>query len=211
MTAIEIWNEKIGTQVVKALKSNFFEAYYCSTKKEAKEKILSLIPENDIVSWGGCRTMEEIGVIEEMKSGKYNVIDRDTAKTPDEKFAMMHQALLCGTYLSGTNAVTQDGKLFNIDSVGNRAAAITFGPKSVIIACGMNKIVKDAADALSRTRNIAAPINAQRFDIKTPYKINGKCVDCGSPDSICNVFVTTRHSKPQGRIKVVLIGENFGF
>ena len=91
MTAIEIWNEKIGTQVVKALKSNFFEAYYCSTKKEAKEKILSLIPENDIVSWGGCRTMEEIGVIEEMKSGKYNVIDRDTAKTPDTKFTMMHQ------------------------------------------------------------------------------------------------------------------------
>lgn len=113
--------------------------------------------------------------------------------------------------MSGTNAVTQDGKLFNIDNVGNRTAAITFGPKSVIIACGMNKIVKDAADALSRTRNIAAPINAQRFDIKTPCKINGKCVDCGSPDSICNVFVTTRHSKPQGRIKVVLIGENFGF
>lgn len=115
--------------------------------------------------------------------------------------------------MSGTNAVTQDGKLFNIDSVGNRTEAITFGAKSVIIACGMNKILNDAADALSHTHthNIAAPINIQRFDIKTPCKINGKCVDCGSPDSICNVFVTTRHSKPQGRIKVVLIGENFGF
>ena len=113
--------------------------------------------------------------------------------------------------MSGPNAVTQDGKLFNIDSVENRTAAITFGAKSVIIACGMNKILNDAADALYRTRNIAAPINAQRFDIKTPCKINGKCVDCSSPDSICNVFATTRHPKPQGRIKLVLIGENFDF
>ena len=211
MTAVETWYEKIGAQVVKALNSNFFEAYYCSNKKDAKEKVLSLIPENDTISWGGCKTMEEIGVIEEMKSGKYNVIDRDTAKTPEEKASIMHQALLCGTYLSGTNAVTENGQLLNIDSNGIRTAAIIYGPKNVIIACGMNKIVKDTADALSRARNIAAPVNAQRFDIKTPCKINGKCADCNSPDCICNVFVTTRHSKPQGRIKVVLIGENLGF
>lgn len=211
MTATEIWNEKIGAQVVKALEANRFEAYYCATRQEAKQKILSLIPKSETVSWGGCQTMEELGVIEEIKNGGYSVIDRDTAKSQEERTELMRKALLCGTFLSGTNAITQDGQLLNIDGNGNRVAAITYGPKNVIIACGTNKIVRNIDDALVRARTVAAPVNAQRFDIKTPCKITGKCADCNSADCICNVFVTTRHSKPAGRIKVVIVGEALGF
>lgn len=211
MTAKEIWNEKIGAQVVKALEANRFEAYYCADRNEAKQKILSLIPKDETVSWGGCLTMEEIGVIDELRNGGYSVIDRETAKTPEERAELMRNALLCGTFLSGTNAITESGQLVNIDGNGNRAAALIYGPKRVIIACGTNKIVRSAEDALIRARTIAAPINAQRFDIKTPCTITGKCADCSSDDCICNVFVTTRRSKPAGRIKVVIIGETLGF
>lgn len=211
MTAKEIWNEKIGAQVVKALEANRFEAYYCADRNEAKQKILSLIPRDETVSWGGCLTMEEIGVIDEVRKGGYSVIDRETAKTPEERAELMRNALLCGTFLSGTNAITESGQLVNIDGNGNRAAALIYGPKRVIIACGTNKIVRSAEDALIRARTIAAPVNAQRFDIKTPCTITGKCADCSSDDCICNVFVTTRRSKPTGRIKVVIIGETLGF
>ena len=123
----------------------------------------------------------------------------------------MRKSLLCGTCVSGTNAITQDGQLLNIDRNGNRVAEITYGPKNVISACGTNKSVRNIDDALVRAQTVAAPVNAQRFDIKTPCKITGKCADCNSADCICNVFVTTRHSKPAGRIKVVIVGEALGF
>lgn len=206
----QIRNEKLGASLVKALEARHFEAYYCATKEEAKEKILSLIPATDVVSWGGSMTMEDLGVIEAVKKSN-KVIDRDTAKTPEERVKLMHEAFFCDTYLSSTNAITQDGELLNIDGNGNRVAAMIYGPKSVVIACGMNKVCGNLEAAEDRARNVAAPINAQRFNLETPCCKTGKCADCKSTQSICNVFVRTRQSKPEGRIKVVLIGESLGF
>lgn len=206
----KIRNDKLGQCLVKALKSRHFDAYYCSTKDEAKEKILSLIPKDDLVAWGGSMTMVDLGIIENVKKTN-KVIDTDAAKDAEEKIEMRRKSLLCDTYLCGTNAITEDGILVNVDGTGNRVAAMCFGPKNVIVAIGMNKVVKTEADALSRARNIAAPINSQRFDMNTPCKTTGECANCKSEQSICNYIVTTRQSRPTDKIKIVLIGESMGF
>ena len=204
-------NEKIGKKVCDALNSRGFCACYCNTKQDALIKALSFIPEGKTVSWGGCKSAEEIGLIEAVKNGNYTVLDRDTAQTPEERQQIMKQALTCDVFLTGTNAITETGELVNIDGMGNRVAAMTYGPNSVIVIAGMNKMVSNVMDAANRARTTAAPINAQRFDIKTPCKIDGVCHDCNSPDSICSYIVRTRRCKPEGRIKVILVGESLGF
>lgn len=210
MTAFQQRNDKLGPLVVKALEARRFEAYYCATAQEALCKIMELIPADHTVAWGGSATMEQLGVIEAVRRER-KVIDRETAKTPQEKVQMMREGLLSDTFLLGANALTEDGELYNIDSNGNRVAALTFGPKSVIVAVGMNKVVRGEAAAWERCRSIAAPVNMQRFGLNTPCTLTGRCADCKSADSICNVFVRTRLCKPAGRIKVVLVGENLGF
>jgi L-lactate utilization protein LutB len=210
MTPKQTRYNKAGQKIVQALKSRKFDAYYCQTSKEAAEKILSLIPRTDVVSWGGSQTLQEIGVFPMLNEQQYRVLDRDRAKTPEERSAITRKALTCDTFLMSSNAVTQDGQLFNIDGAGNRLAAMIYGPKSVIVAVGMNKVVKTLADAESRARNYAAPMNCQRFDKKTPCCETGLCGDCRSDDSICTYLVATRLSNPKGRIKVILIGEDLG-
>ena len=208
---VSMRNEKIGKKVCEALNSRGFCACYCNTKQDALIKALSFIPEGKTVSWGGCKSAEEIGLIEAVKNGNYTVLDRDTAQTPEERQQIMKQALTCDVFLSGTNAITETGELVNIDGMGNRVAAMTYGPNSVIVIAGMNKLVSNVMDAANRARTTAAPINAQRFDIKTPCKIDGACHDCNSPDSICSYIVRTRRCKPEGRIKLILVGESLGF
>ena len=208
---VSMRNEKIGKKVCEALNSRGFCACYCNTKQDALIKALSFIPEGKTVSWGGCKSVEEIGLIEAVKNGNYAVLDRDTAQTPEERQQIMKQALTCDVFLTGTNAITETGELVNIDGMGNRVAAMTYGPNSVIVIAGMNKMVSNVMDAANRARTTAAPINAQRFDIKTPCKIDGACHDCNSPDSICSYIVRTRRCKPEGRIKVILVGESLGF
>lgn len=212
MTNAEVMrNQKLGPRVVQALEKRHFKAYYCETAQEAKDKVLSLIPEGDTVAWGGSMTLEQIGVVEELRSGKYTVIDRDTAATPEERVSLMRQALLADTYLASTNAMSEDGQLVNIDGNGNRVAAMIYGPKNVILVVGINKVVKTLEDAWARARNLAAPVNTQRFGLETPCSITGSCADCTSPDCICAYISTIRISRPAGKIKVVLVGENLGF
>ena len=200
-----------GPKTVEAMKKRHFDAYYCSTAAEAVEKALELIPKTDSVSWGGVMTVDELGLKQRLAQEGYTLIDRDTAKDPAEKQALMHQALSCGTFLMSSNAISEDGQLVNIDGIGNRVAALCFGPKQVIVVAGMNKVAADLDGAVSRARHIAAPANAQRFDGKTPCTVNGQCGDCTSPDCICSQMVITRFCKPAGRIKVVLVGEELGF
>ncbi len=212
MTPFEIRNDKFGPRVVEALKRRHFDAYYCSTKEQALEQALALIPEGVTVSWGGSATIDEIGLKDAVKSGNYEVIDRDAANTPEERWETMRQSLLCHTYLMSANAVSEDGQLFNIDGNGNRVAAMTFGPYNVVVVVGINKIVKTVEDAVSRARNTAAPINVQRFgELKTPCTLHGYCGDCISPNCCCAYLVTTRISRPAGKIKVIIVGENLGF
>ena len=199
-----------GPKVAEALKKRGFEAYYVSDNTQAVEKILQIIPKNHSVSWGGCMTMDALGLKEKFISNDYSIIDRDAAQSPDERELLMHKALNCGSFIMSSNAITEDGQLFNIDGKGNRVAALCYGPENVIVIAGMNKVVQDMDAAYSRVRGFAAPANAQRFDLDTPCKKIGECADCLSGSTICAQFVQTRICKPAGRIKVVLIGENLG-
>lgn len=202
--------DKKGPKVAENFNKRGFEAYYCPTKEDALAKAISLIPEEHVVSWGGSVSINDIGlrlyVLEHRQ-----VIDRDTAKTPEERQELLRKALLCDTYIMGTNAATEDGQLYNIDGTGNRVAALIFGPKQVIVIVGMNKVDPTLETAISRARTVASPMNMQRFSKKTPCAVTGMCADCLSPDSICNQMVRTRRCAPAGRIKVILVGENVGF
>ena len=202
--------DKSGARIAAALNRRNMEGYYCSTAAEAVEQVLALIPAGDVVSWGGAATVEELGIKDRLRGRNQPVIDRDTARTPDERMAMLHQALTCDTFLMSSNAISKDGQLVNIDGMGNRVAALCFGPRQVIVIVGMNKVAADLDGAIARARHIAAPANAQRFDGKTPCAANGQCANCTSPDCICSQIVVTRFCKPAGRIKVVLVGEDLG-
>lgn len=202
--------EKRGQVLVKNLRSRHFDAYYCDTKAEALERALELIPEGATVGWGGAMSAQEIGLMDAVKAGKYRAIDRDTASTPEERSAMMKQAMLADVFISGANGLSMDGQMVNIDGAGNRVAAIVYGPESILVIAGMNKAADTLEDALTRARTVAAPLNAQRFPIETPCKAAGSCADCKSPSSICNQILITRHCRPAGRIKFVLVGEDLG-
>lgn len=203
--------DKKGPVVAKNFEKRGFAAYYCPTQEEALSKAISLIPATDVVSWGGTVSATQIGLLDYVKAHN-KVIDRDTAKNPAEKWELMRQALLCDTYIMGSNAATEDGQLFNVDNNGNRVAALCFGPNQVLVILGMNKFAPTLEAAIARARSVTAPINTQRFAIKTPCLVNGMCADCLSPDSICNQLVhTRRNGGPKGRIKVILVGENLGY
>lgn len=211
LTPRKMQYDKAGPKVAEALNKRYFEAYYCSDRAEALEKILELIPQDHVVSWGGAATVDELGVKEALRQRGQAVIDRETAKDAQERQQMLKQALTCDTFLMGSNAISADGQLVNIDGTGNRVAALCFGPTQVVVVAGMNKVAGDLDGAMRRAREVAAPMNAQRFPLKTPCVANGLCGDCKGPDSICAQIVTTRLCKPAGRIKVVLVGEDLGF
>lgn len=203
-------NRKLGESLVKALKARHFEACYCTDIEEAKQKLIEWIPQENTVAWGGSQTLAEIGAQEMLRDRGQVLIDRDTAKTPEERNTLMRQALTADTFLMSSNAITEDGQLVNMDGNGNRAAALVYGPRQVIVVAGLNKVAKDLDAAIARVRGTAAPTNAQRFPVNTPCKITGMCADCKSPDCICANMVITRLSKPAGKIKVILIGEMLG-
>ena len=210
-TFIEIRYNKLGPKVVKALQSRFFDAWYFENEDGAIEKLFSLIPKDHVISWGGSLTAQGLGIQKSAEEQGYQVIDRDTASSREERTELMRKALLCDTYIAGINAISEDGQLVNVDGFGNRVAAMCFGPRQVILVAGMNKVVKDLDAALARARTVAAPSNMQRFqDNKTPCAAEGSCADCKFPDSICSYIVTTRLCKPAGRIKVILIGKDLG-
>lgn len=195
---------------MKAMESRHFEAYYCGTKEEALKKALELIPEGSVVAWGGSVTMNEIGLSEALHNGKYQLIDRDAAP-PEERRKLMRQGLLADYFISGANAVSEDGEIVNIDGMGNRVGAIVYGPDHVVMIAGMNKVAKTLEDAVKRARTIAAPINKQRFGGTTPCAKTGSCGDCKAEDCICCQMLVTRVCRPAGRIKVILVGEDLGF
>ena len=203
-------NRLLGESVVKALKERYFDALYCESSSDAINAVLSMIPEKSSITWGGSMTIRDIGLTERLKAGDYTVYDRDEAK-PEERAEFAKKHFFSDFYLTSTNALTEDGILFNIDGMGNRVASMIYGPKNVIVVVGVNKIVKNLDTAVSRARSIAATTNAQRFNIDTPCKKTGKCADCKSSDCICSYMVATRMSNPHGRIKVIIVGEDLGF
>lgn len=203
--------EKRAQVLIKNLQSRHFEAYYCPDAASALEKALELIPKGACVGWGGATSAEQIGLLNAMRTGEYCAIDRDTAKSPEEREAMMRKCLLTDFFITGANALSLDGQMVNIDGVGNRVAAIVYGPKNILVIAGMNKVVDTLEAAVTRARTVAAPINMQRFGLQTPCEVTGACADCKSEGCICNQLLITRNSKPAGKIKVILVGEELGF
>ena len=201
-------NELLAQTVVKGLKSRNMTGYYAASKEEALSLALSLIPEGSSVTMGGGMSVHEIGLVDALKAGNYNFIDRDAY---EDKRAAMLAAYDADVFLSSSNAITQDGILVNIDGNANRVSAIAQGPKKVVMIVGMNKVCDDWDGAMKRARNVAAPINTQRFGLSTPCTKTGTCMDCKSPDTICCQFLITRFSRHAGRIHVILVNDNLGF
>lgn len=201
-------NEKLAQKVIKGLESRNMTGYYASSAEEAKKIALELIPEGASVTMGGGMSVHEIGLVEALKNGNYNFIDRDAAQ---DKRAAMLAAYDADFFLSSCNAITEDGIMINIDGNSNRVSAICQGPKKVLFIVGMNKVCSDVDGAMKRARNVAAPINAQRFGLNTPCAKTGACFDCKSPDTICCQFLMTRFSRHEGRIHVILVNDSLGF
>ena len=201
-------NELLAQKTIKGLESRNMSGYYAKDREEALEIALSLIPEGSSVTMGGSMSVHEIGLVDALKKGNYNFIDRDAYEDKGKAALMSYDA---DVFLASANAMTDDGILVNIDGNSNRVSAIAYGPRKVVFIVSINKIAPDVDSAMKRARSIAAPANAQRFDIKTPCKETGACFNCKSPDTICCQFLVTRYSRHADRIHVVLVNDSLGF
>ncbi len=204
---LEKRNQALASTVIKGLKSRNMTGHYADSKEEALKLALELIPEGSTIAMGGCTSAHEIGLINALENGNYRYLDREKMDAREGLMA----AYDADIFLSSANALTDDGILVNIDGNSNRVSCIAQGPKKVIFIVGINKVCSDLDAAMKRARNVAAPVNAQRFDIKTPCKETGKCFNCKSPDTICCQFLITRYSRHTDRIHVILVNENLGF
>jgi len=209
------WHRRLA-DVKKALEGNNFEVYLAENAAEAHKIVLDeilpkLTPKS--IAWGGSLTFGATGLYEVLKQRpELEVIDTyDRTIPPEEMLERRRRALLVDLFITGTNALTETGELVNLDMIGNRVAAIVFGPKQVIVLVGRNKLATDLDDAMFRVKNYAAPVNAMRLDKKTPCVETSYCEDCKSPDRICNAWSIVEKSFPKGRIKVILINESLGF
>ena len=200
--------ELLADKIIKGLESRNMTGYYAATREEALAKALEIIPEGSTIGMGGCVSAAEIGLVDAIKNGKYRFIDR--SQYADQREAYL-QTCNEDFFLSSVNAMTEDGVLINIDGNSNRVSAIAHGPKKVLFIVGINKVCKDVDSAMKRARNVAAPINAQRFGLSTPCAQTGSCLNCKSPDTICCQFLITRYSRHPGRIHVILVNDNLGF
>ena len=202
--------DKRGAQLVKNLRSRHFDAVYVPNRAQALEQALQWIPKGASVGWGGAMSAQQIGLMDALRAGEYQPIDRDTAQTPEERQRTMRRCLDADLLVCGANALRLDGQMVSIDGTGNRVAAIVYGPKQVLVIAGMNKGCDTLEAAITRARTVAAPMNKQRFPAKTPCEMTGSCADCKAEDCICNQILITRHCRPAGRIRFILVGEDLG-
>jgi L-lactate utilization protein LutB len=208
------WKLKLEN-VKEALESNNFEVFIADNSEEASKIVLEkIIPNANIksISWGGSMTFVGTGLYDALKDQeKFKILDTyDKSLSNDEKTQLRREALLTDLFVTGTNALTEDGCLVNLDMIGNRVGAMTFGPKYVLVLTGRNKIVPDINTAMERMKNYVAPTNAMRLDMKTPCVKTGECSECKASERICNSWTITQKSFPQKRVKIVLINEDQG-
>ena len=201
-------NELLAGKVIEGLRSRNMEGYYAASREDALKMALDLIPEGSSVTMGGGMSIHEIGLSKALKEGNYNFIDRDAYEDKRQAMLMAYDA---DFFLSSVNAMTDDGILVNVDGNSNRVSAIAQGPRHVIFIVGMNKVCGDVDGAIKRARNVAAPINAQRFGLSTPCSKTGACMNCKSPDTICCQILITRYSRHTDRIHVILVNDSLGF
>lgn len=199
--------QNTAATIIKNLKKRNMNGYYCASKEDALKKALEIIPENSSIGWGGSVTLDQIGLIQALKDGNYEAIDR-MQKDPKEQAARIFNA---DFFLMSTNAITLDGELINVDGRANRICYLCYGPEHVLILAGMNKVVPDVKSGIQRVRNMAAPPNTTRLNKNTPCARFGRCMDCLEPDCICNQILITRRSGSPERIHVILVGEELGY
>ena len=198
--------------MIKNLNRRNMEVFYCPTGEEAVKKVSELIADGSTVTWGGSMTVRDLGIPDVLREREtLEVLDRDLADDRAEIEQIYLRAFTADVYLTSANAISEDGVIVNVDGNGNRVAAITWGPKKVIFIIGLNKVAQTVEAALARARGTASPINAQRFDIKTPCQIDGMCHNCNSPESVCSYVHFLRNSRNKGRHVVVLVGEDLGY
>lgn len=199
-------------KTIKALEKNCMKGYYVKSEAELISLIDSLIKEDKLITAGGSMTLSETGVIKHLNE-KYGDAFADRAKcaNQDEIEETFRKAYVSDTFFASTNAVTENGELYNIDGNGNRVSAMIFGPKQVILVVGVNKIVTDLDEAKARLRKIACPANAVRLNCDTPCKEKGECFSCHSPARICCSYVTLAQQRKKDRIKVIFINGNYGY
>lgn len=196
--------------IIKELEKRNMEGYFCENSEEAVKTVLSLLPENATVSWGGSETIKECGLMDALQNGNYNLLDRSKV-SPEEYREFYSKVVMADAFFMSSNAITENGELVNIDGAANRLACLLHGPQSVYVIVGMNKLVSDVDAAIGRIRNTACPANTLRLNRKTPCALTGKCGDCYSQESICSQIVVTRRSTQPKRIKVILVAENLGY
>ena len=194
------------------LKKRGMNGYYCKNTDELVETAMRLCEDANTISYGGSMTLVESGIKDMLATmpGK-DFLDRDLCNTPEEKDELYRKVFSSDLYFMSTNAISEDGILVNIDGVGNRVAALVFGPKKVVIIAGVNKIASTLDEAILRARTKAAPINVMRLGFNTPCQTTGQCANCLSPECICNQIVVTRRSADPDRIHVILVGEEYGY
>lgn len=204
------------------LKKNNMLGFYCETKEEALEKVMELIAEGDTVTNGGSETLKQVGVIDAVRNGNYNYVDRGLARSKEEAEELMREAYFADVYLTSSNAVTEFGELYNVDGNSNRVSAILYGPKSVIVVCGYNKIVKNFDEAVYRVKTKAAPPNTKRLGTGAYCEHAGECLSLGADSSfmcdgcrgdgrICCNYVVCAQQRHKDRIKVIIVGEELGY
>ena len=212
---MEQWEQWFqGKQVertIHALKKNNFEALFVQDSKAAFEEVMKRIPDGSTVGVGGSVTLTQIGLLEALGKRNIQLISPvQQAKNMDERMELIRKSFSSDFFLTSTNAITEDGKLFNVDATGNRVGAMFIGPQKTIIVSGVNKIVKDIDAAEKRVREWTAPQNAKRLNRKTPCVETGVCADCSSPDRICNIYVTLAKKPARTEVVIILVGEKLG-
>lgn len=212
MGAREQFYEITAEKLIENMKKRQMDAFYCATAKEAGELALSFVKPGMKVSNGGSVTIEQCGVLKALEQREdITFLDRRAAKDPEEFESILHNAYFSDVYFMSSNAITLDGILVNIDGTGGRTSCLIYGPKTVVVVAGMNKVCTDVEAAYKRVKNTASPPNALRLKRNTPCAVTGKCSDCLSPECMCSNTVITRRSIVPGRIKIILVGEDLGF
>ncbi|WP_312642061.1 lactate utilization protein [Hydrogenoanaerobacterium sp.] len=213
--------EKRIKKTIAALEKNNMMGIYVERKEDVPAKVAELLRDGSSVAFGGSMSLEESGVMELLRSGRYHLIDRDRC-APEDKPRVQREAFFADAFLCSSNAVTENGELYNVDGIGNRTAAIVFGPESVIMVVGSNKLCKNLDDAAVRVKTIAAPANCERLNCTTYCHEKGECVafasgnscmtsGCSSEGRICCTYVVCAQQRIKNRIKVILVGEELGY
>lgn len=211
MTHKQLAFQTAAEGIIKNLEKRNMEGYFFEDSASCVKAITDMIEDGSVISWGGSESIKECGLMDALSKGSYTLIDRLTAKSPEESRELYVKAVLSDYYLMSSNAITFNGELLNIDGNGNRVACLIHGPKNIIMVVGMNKLVSDIESGYERVCDLSAPANAKRLNKNTPCFHTGRCGDCFSPDCMCSQIVVTRRSGQKGRIKVFLVAEELGY